>query len=308
MNDDRILVLNNHQIDKTRWDETIDKSYNGLIYAYSWYLDIVSPGWHGLVSEGYRAVMPLTWRKKFGFEYLFPPFFTQQLGLFSRQPINTELLKSFITKIPSRYKFIDINLNTENMFLPEGFKFIKNINCTLGLNKNYEQLLDGYSQNLKRNLKKAKGHHQLQVVGMKEADALIDLFKKNKGRGIKNLKEKEYETLSSIIAEALERKMCEIYYAYHENRLVAGAVFLKTRNRIVFLFSANNAEGKQLLAMPAIIDRYIIMHQQRDLIFDFEGSNNVELTRFYKSFGATEGTYLKIKKNNLPLPFRLLKK
>lgn len=308
MNDERILFLNNHQLDKSRWDDTIDKSYNGLIYAYSWYLDIVSPGWHGLVSEGYKAVMPLTWRKKFGFEYLFPPFFTQQLGVFSRQPINSELLKVFILKIPNRYRFIDINLNSENMFLPEGFKFIKNVNCTLKLNGSYEQLYQGYSQNLKRNLKKAQAHHQLQVVGMKEAYSLIELFRKNKGKGIKNLKEKEYETLSNVISTALDRKMCEIYYAYHENRLVAGAIFLKTKTRIVFLFSANNTEGKQLLAIPLIIDRFIGMHQQRDVVFDFEGSNNAELARFYKSFGATESTYLKIKKNNLPLPFRLLKK
>ncbi|HNR19488.1 MAG TPA: GNAT family N-acetyltransferase, partial [Bacteroidia bacterium] len=308
MNDERILVLNNHQIDKTRWDETIDKSYNGLIYAYSWYLDLVSPGWHGLVSEGYKAVMPLTWRKKFGFEYLFPPFFTQQLGVFSRQHLNSEHIKVFIEKIPARYKFIDINLNSENMFLPQGFKFTKNINCTLSLNKNYEEIHNGYSQNLTRNLKKANGQHQLQVVGMKEANALIKLFRENKGKKIKNLKDKEYEILSNLINEAIERKMCEVYYAYHENRLVAGAVFLKTRHRITFLFSAVNTEGKHFLAMPVIVDRYISMHQKRDLIFDFEGSNNPELARFYKSFGATENIYLKIKKNNLPLPFRLLKK
>lgn len=308
MNDERILFLNNHQIDKARWDEAIDKSHNGLIYSYSWYLDIVSPGWHGLVSEGYKAMMPLTWRKRFGFEYLFPPFFTQQLGVFSKQPINTEVIKTFIAKIPSRYKFIDINLNSENMFLPEGFNFSKNINCTLSLNKSYEEIQVGYSQNLKRNLKKAHAHHHLQIVGMKEAIALIDLFRKNKGKGIKNFKEKEYEMLNDLISAALERKMCEIYYAYYENRLIAGAVFLRTRNRIIFLFSANNSEGKQHLAMPVLIDRYISMHQQRDVIFDFEGSNNAELARFYKSFGASESIYLKIKKNNLPLPFRLLKK
>lgn len=307
MDDERVLVLTHYQIDKTRWDETIEKSYNGLIYAYSWYLDIVSPGWHGLVSEGYKAVMPLTWRKKFGFEYLFPPFFTQQLGVFSKQTLSAEILSHFIAKIPPRYKFLEINLNADNMFLPEGFKYKRNSNHTVNLNRSYDELAKGYSENLSRNLKKALSH-QFQIVNMQSADELINLFRKNKGKSVKNFKDKEYYTLTELIIAAFEKKMCEVYYAYYENRLLAGAVFMKSKNRIIFLFSATNDEGKKMLAMPVLIDRYIRQHQQREITFDFEGSNDINLARFYKSFGAIESTYLQIEKNKLPLPFRLLKK
>jgi hypothetical protein len=61
----------------------IARSFNGIVYAYSWYLDIVSPGWDALVKDDYKSVMPLTWRKKYGIKYLYQPFFTQQLGVFS---------------------------------------------------------------------------------------------------------------------------------------------------------------------------------------------------------------------------------
>src|ERR1700692_3437990 len=78
-----IHYLKHNAIDKRRWDEAIDRAFNGMIYAKSWYLDIVSPQWDALVSDDYRAVMPLTWRRKFGVYYLYQPFFTQQLGVFT---------------------------------------------------------------------------------------------------------------------------------------------------------------------------------------------------------------------------------
>ncbi len=73
----------NYQLNKQKWDACIAKSFNGIIYAYSWYLDIVSPGWKGLVEDDYISVMPLCSRKKIGISYLFQPFFTQQHGVFS---------------------------------------------------------------------------------------------------------------------------------------------------------------------------------------------------------------------------------
>ena len=55
-----IKYLEHEEIDLKKWDATIDASPNGMVYAKSWYLDIVSPGWEGLVNEDYNAVFPLT--------------------------------------------------------------------------------------------------------------------------------------------------------------------------------------------------------------------------------------------------------
>ena len=62
-----MIVFRSHsEIDKEKWDACIRESANGIIYGYSWYLDIVSPGWAGLIEDAYTAVFPLTQRKKFG--------------------------------------------------------------------------------------------------------------------------------------------------------------------------------------------------------------------------------------------------
>ena len=84
----RILHLRNKSIDYCRWDNCITKSHNHLTYAYSWYLDIVSPNWEALVSEDYAYIMPLPVKSRYGIPYLVQPVLTQQLGIYSKKKIN----------------------------------------------------------------------------------------------------------------------------------------------------------------------------------------------------------------------------
>jgi hypothetical protein len=77
-----IQYLSNQQIDKTKWDHCIDNAGNGLIYAYSFYLDNMAKNWDALVLNDYEAVMPLTWNKKYGIHYLYQPFFDGSIGSF----------------------------------------------------------------------------------------------------------------------------------------------------------------------------------------------------------------------------------
>ena len=87
--------LTYNEIDRTRWDATIATSTNSLPYAYSWYLDAVSPQWEALASNNYEFVMPLPVKRKFGVKYVIQPRWVQQLGVFSAQPITKEIVKSF---------------------------------------------------------------------------------------------------------------------------------------------------------------------------------------------------------------------
>jgi hypothetical protein len=56
-----------------------------------------------------------------------------------------------------------------------------------------------------------------------------------------------------------------------------------------------------------IIDQFIRKHAEEKITLDFEGSNIKSLARFYKSFGADELNYLRIKQNNLPGLLKLFK-
>ena len=73
-----IVHLKHHQIDKTKWDNCIDVYPNGMVYAYSWYLDIMAPGWQALIDDDYKAIFPVTGFKRFGIQYIAIPIFLPQ--------------------------------------------------------------------------------------------------------------------------------------------------------------------------------------------------------------------------------------
>ena len=71
------------QINKNRWDDCIGRSLNRRVYAFSWYLDLVCPGWDAMIENDYERVFPLTHHQKWRVSYLAQPYVTQQLGIFS---------------------------------------------------------------------------------------------------------------------------------------------------------------------------------------------------------------------------------
>ncbi len=301
-----IQFLTHKEIDKKKWDKAIDQSTNKLVYAYSWYLDIVSPNWNALIQNNYETVMPLTGNKKYGIEYLYPPYFAQQLGVFSIKELSKELVQEMLESIPEKYKFIETNLNTQNTFNLGGYKIKNNCNIELTLNSDYSLLHKKYSEDTKRNIKKS-GKHSLEIKKNVSPEKLIHLFRKNIGKKINNLTDKNYKVLLELITRCIDKKYAEAWGAFSENKLCAGVVWLSKGNRSIFLFSATNEVAKKNGAMFYLIDTFIKENATKNSILDFEGSNLPGLARFYKGFGSSEKVYLQIRKNNLPKLVRWIK-
>ena len=304
-----IRFLKHTEIDKVKWDDVQTTSAQGLVYAQTWFLDIVCPGWEALVEDDYNFIFPLTKRKKAGINYLFQPNFTQQLGLFSRNEfISESKMKEFLSAIPKHFKLIEIQLNVENV-ITDAATFIINRKIThhLNLSDSIEKIRSNYSENLLRNIKKATGNEIKLSKKILPAD-IIHLFRQNRGSKIKNLKSEDYDSLQKLAEEAEKRNCldCRGIINSGEN-LIAGAIFLKSFRSYIFLFSATNEEAKEKGAMSLLIDSFIAEHSGEDKLLDFEGSMDVNLARFYKSFGSKEVVYLQILKNNLPVIIRWLK-
>ena len=92
-----IRFVNNENIDRNLWDKTIMQSSMPMIYAMSWYLDIVAPEWHGFIQDDYKTVMPIVSSRKFGLTYLYQPPFCQQHGVFGNN-VSADLVKEFMQK------------------------------------------------------------------------------------------------------------------------------------------------------------------------------------------------------------------
>jgi len=302
-----ISYLKHNEIDKQKWDSCIDNCTNNLIYTYSWYLDIVSPKWEALVEDDYKSVMPLTGNKKYGIHYLYPPYFAQQLGVFSKGKLTQTKVEEFLNAIPSHYKFIEISLNKHNTFDLPGFHIKRNTNIELSLNSSYESLRKHFSEDTKRNIKKAI-KHEVYIKKNISPSSLISIFRKNTGKKISNLKGKNYKVLGTLINTCIEKKYAEVWGAYtKDNKLCAGVVWLVKNNRAIFLFSATNEQAKKSGAMFFLIDSFIQKQAGKEIILDFEGSNLPGLARFYKGFGSDEFVYLQVRKNDLPKLVRWIK-
>ena len=287
-----IRYLTHNQIDKQRWDECIAQSPDGLVYAWSWYLDVVHPDWESLVEDDYEAVMPLTGGKKYGINYLFQPFFTQKFGVFSKNEASKEKIEQFLKSIPEKFKFaefrIDKSYNTEN-----------HRNIELSLNQDYSALATNYNSNTKRNLAKAQ-KQGLSIVENAEPSAIIDLFRNNRGRDIKHWGDKEYNRLLNLVEAAKSHDACLVLGAQNtDNQIIAGAFFMISHNKIVFLFSGADESNKENHGLTFLLDYVIEKYSGTQNILDLEGSDNDGLARFYKGFGGEEKYYSELKFNKL---------
>ena len=303
-----IVFIEHTEIDKKKWDSCIKKSFNGIVYAFSWYLDIVAENWSALVSGDYDVIMPLTAKKRYGINYLVQPVYSQQLGVFSTHKLSNDIVSKFLLNIPSKFRYIDIKLNIYNHTDIDGFNYTSNINYELDLISAYDEIKEKYSENTRRNIIKAK-NNIISVIEGVTANELIGLFKSEVGDPRNKFTNSEYSKLRQIIAHSLRYSSCEIYGAYtRQNTLCAATLFIISNGRAINLVSVSNDDGKELKAMFMIMDEFIKRNTGKNLILDFEGSNIEGVGRFFKGFGSTKCEYLSVRKNNLPFLLRLFKK
>ncbi len=282
----QINHLQHKDIDFNRWDQCISESINQLTYAYSWYLNIVCPGWEALIADDYDFVMPIPVKRKYYLPYVVQPYFTQQLGVFSKNYVNEEILNLFIKKIP--YYSYQLNLNDQNKnseieVLP---------NYILNLKPSYNSLVSKYSKNTIRNIEKAK-KFSIVIDNELNTNDFIEFY---------NTVQKTYQAgqsdiIKQIIETGKEKLAIDLYGIRNiDNELIAALCILNSPKRLTYLLPVSNEEGKKYSAMFLLIDELIRLNSGKDLIFDFEGSQIEGIARFYKGFGAENQPYFMLKR------------
>ena len=300
-----IQYLTQRQIDKQKWDACIDKADNGLIYAYSFYLDFMATQWDALILNDYEAVMPLTWNRKYGIHYLYQPFLTAQLGIFGSN-ITEEKVENFIQSIPFSFRYIDISLNSGNISgAPTGFS-IHRSNYVLRLNKSYEDIYQNYRDNIKRNIRKAA---QAGCAVQKNFDVgkVIELAVQQM-QGYDKEAVNNVNRFRKLYHYLHDKEMAVTYGISLNNELLASCVFFFSHNRAYYILVGNHPNGKTIGASHALIDAFIKDHAGKNMLLDFEGSDIRNLAFFYSSFGAIHEVYPALKINRLPFYLKWIKR
>jgi len=277
------------EIDITKYDACIGTAINSRIYAYSWYLDIVADNWDALVLNDYEAVMPLPWRSKYFIKYVYPPAWTQQLGVFSQLEINANLTKNFINSIPKKFRKVTIQFNSENDL--SLLETDKRVNYVLPLNRSYEEIYKGFNNNRKRDLKKAitLNYSIDKNVGAK---TFLDFYL-NESKNYQ-LRADQITTLKTLLSS--NDKAIHIWGIRDGEKLIASLVWLKDNNRITYLLPIATRKAKEKGLPTLLISKLINKYQNNKLLLDFEGSMIDGVGSFYKSFGTEEERYFNFQK------------
>lgn len=300
---ENIRYVKREELSITKYDNCIDRSPNGLLYAYSFYLDKMAGKWDALVLNDYEAVMPLVWNNKWGIKYLYQPPFTQQLGVFSILPVTHSLLHAFFQQLERYFKFAEIFINYQNSF----DEVVARQNYILRLNKDYALIAQQYKPDLVKNLKRAR-QFNLEYKELNDISLILNLYRDHYGERLLHIKQKSYQQFEKLCLVALDKGLLisRIVTSQKEG-VVAGAILIQSKNRMHLLQSVTTHDGRQQEANHFLIDALIREFSGQALIFDFEGSEIPGIAHFYRNFGSVNEPYFYFRLNKLPWPLRLFK-
>lgn len=303
-----ISFLHREEINDVKWDDCVNRAFNSLVYGYTWYLDEVAEEWCGLILGDYVAVMPLPYKKKWGFTYIYQPFFCQQLGVFSNAEIKSDIVNAFFAHIPTHISYVDIQVNIYSKPTGSDIKLGQRTNHHLPLIPTYEKIASNYNDNTRRNLKKAR-EAKLQILENAEPSSIIKLYRENYGAKTPEVKEEDYKRLNRLVNSCLRMGVLNAWAAFDEhNTLCGGALFINDHKNVYYLLGGANQNGKDIGAMHALFDGFIQAHAGQNLMLDFEGSEIEGIARFYRGLGAKPVYYYHVQQNRLPYIIRWLKK
>jgi hypothetical protein len=292
-----IRYFHHNEIERKHWDECVSGADNRLVYALSWYLDIVSPDWEALILDDYRAVMPLTWKKKFGVKYLVQPPFCQQLGVFGKYD-DCRNADPFMNEIPGKFKNKRIHFNRDNSIQIQGIKIIERTNFELRLDADFNTLFDNYSTIHKKNIKTGR-NRKISVDRSSDIRQFYDFVMQNHREKF-TINDRSARILQQILDVSADKDSFELYFALSEERKIIAAIYLlRSFERYILLLTPSTEFGSRNRAVYLLIDHFIRIHSNRHEILDFEGSSIEGIAKFFKGFGATATKFIYMKDNRI---------
>lgn len=300
-----VVYHKNNEIDREQWDNCIKNTPGAKPYAYSWYLDIMAPGWQALVDDDYDSVFPVPGSSRFGIQYIATPVFLQQLGAFSPDKPAAKAITEFIEYMPDFFKFIDLCVG-QKIDTP-GYKVSERVNFELDLSKPYETIYKNFSDHCRRNIE-ASIRKKPELVSDIAPDEIIDLFIENKGKEINGIKVRDYQRLKNLINFCvINKKGRVIGVRGTRKKLIFGIFLVEIRGNKTILFVANTPLSRERRIGYYLVNELIRNSSSTRTILDFAGSSVPSVASFQESFGCTKVPFYRLYKNRLIWPVRIFK-
>ncbi|MCU0461261.1 MAG: hypothetical protein MUF36_04505 [Bacteroidales bacterium] len=300
-----IIYLNNDEIDREQWDNCVKLSPRPRPYAYSWYLDIMSPGWEAMIDDDYDSVFPIPCSKKYGIRYIATPNFLQQLGAFSPDKSQQKAINEFVDYMPYFFRLIDLSVGQR--IDNDRYRVTLKSNYELDLSKPYDKLRNNFTSHCRRNIDKA-AKKKAEIVSDISPEELIGLFRNNRGLDIRGIKQCDYQRLNSLMHFCLLNKKGRILgIRKSKKKLIYGIFLVEIKGRITMLFVVNTPDSREKRLGYHIVNELIMQSAGTRTILDFAGSSVPSIASFMESFGSINVPFYRIYRNRLPWPVSMFK-
>jgi hypothetical protein len=300
-----IVYHKNNEIDREQWDNCIKNTPGSKPYAYSWYLDIMAPGWHALVDDDYDSVFPVPGFNRFGIQYVATPVFLQQLGAFSPDKPASQVINEFLDFMPDFYKFIDLCVGQK--IDAKGYKVTEKINFELDLSKPYETIFNSFSDHCRRNVEASVKKSPVLISDI-SPDEIIDLFIQNKGKDIRGIKVRDYQRLKNLMNFCLMNKKGRMIGARGaKKKLIFGIFLVEIRGNKTILFVVNTPQSRERRIGYFVVNELIKNFSSTRTTLDFAGSSIPSVASFIESFGCVKMPFYRLYRNRLIWPLRMFK-
>ena len=293
------------------WNEFVDKSPQGSIFAKTFWLDAVGSRYNilGCFDKGDRMVagMPITEGKK---GYVAMPKLTQTLGIvfsdFSEMKYvkriskEKDIIMDFVDNIP-KFKYFDCgfhyNFTNWMPFLWKGYKQQTRYTYVIEDIQNLEKVRGEFADNTKSVITKAIGRN-LKVVDNLTLTDMYNMLKKTFERQGMSVPFdfNWFRNFDEIISKNNARKI--FFTVDEQNNLHAALYLVYDKNSAYYLLGGADPEFRSSGAMYLNVFEAIRYSAEFTNKFDFEGSVVPQIESMFRSFGAAQKQYFRISKNN----------
>jgi hypothetical protein len=278
-------IVAEHPDLRRQYEQIVASQKRFGFFSQIWVQDALHPNWVYVLNDQHQILLRLPVVRKFGLKAYLQPLFIRDLDLLADL---SAAQCNDLTTFLRRRSFLHLNISINNNELRGGQtgKFQK-----LELSRDIDLLRAGYSENVKRSLKKAKDL-QLQEISFSDFQSF---FIKQKGEDLGNLNAAAWLRLEKLAAAASKKDSFYCCGTYAQKELLAVGLFFKWKKQLYFMKGTLNDQGKKCGALVFLIDAVLEKHVPSFEALDFIGSNQESIAAFYKKFGAIDHRYMIIK-------------
>ncbi|MEG2288882.1 MAG: peptidoglycan bridge formation glycyltransferase FemA/FemB family protein [Clostridium sp.] len=285
------------------------------IFSQYWWLDTVSgkDGWDVILNEkggSIVAALPFSYSENRHGIDIHQAKLTQKNGVYIEYPSNQKYTSKLSFEKKAMKEIIDelekrnLNKYTQNFdytvtnWLPfywRGYNQTSRYTYVIEDISDFERIYNNIDSSTKNMIRKAE-----KIVKIKEnldVDSFYEINKmtfERKGMNIPYDK----DLIKKIESETKRRECSKSFYAVDEEGNIHAAIYLVwDKTSVYYLLGGINPDYKNSNATSLLLKNAIEFSVSMNLKFDFEGTMNEDIEKFFSSFGGRQVQYFTISKS-----------